>query len=101
MGTPRRWLRDGQEIAIENAPSHFGKVSYSIRSSIAAAAINAKVTLPLDKHPTKIVLRLRHPQALPIKSVSIQGKPWSNFDSKKEWIVLPTGVPAIEFTAHY
>jgi hypothetical protein len=101
MGTPRRWLRDGQEIAIEKAPSHFGEVSYSIRSSVAAAAINGKVTLPLDKHPTKIVLRLRHPQALPIKSVSIQGKPWSNFDSKKEWIVLPAGVPAIEFTAHY
>lgn len=101
MGTPRRWLRDGQEIAIENAPTYFGEVSYSIRSSVAAGTIGGKITLPRSKRLARAVVRLRHPQALPIQSVSIRGKSWSNFDPKKEWIVLPPGAQNIEFIARY
>ena len=30
--------------------------------------------------------RLRHPQAKPIKSVSVNGQNWLDFDAKQEWV---------------
>jgi hypothetical protein len=38
-----------------------------------------------------VVLRLRHPQAKPIKSVTLNGQDWREFNADKE-VVRVTGV---------
>ena len=40
------WLKDGMKVAVRNAPTRFGKVSYSITSAAAQGQIEAVVQLP-------------------------------------------------------
>jgi hypothetical protein len=44
--------------------------------------------MPGRNEPQSIVLRLRHPKSTPIKSVIVNGEPWSDFDATKEVIRL-------------
>ena len=86
--TPRAWLEQGKRIAIRNAPTWFGTVAYEIVSDVDNGKINASVELPSRPVPRLVHLRLRHPQAKPIKSVVVNGQPWSQFEAKKELVRL-------------
>ena len=87
-GTPRAWLKHGRKIAVKNAPTHFGTVGYEIVSDVDNGRIAATVVVPSRRWPKAILLRLRHPKAMPIKSVEVDGKPWKDFDPAKEIIRL-------------
>ncbi len=42
-----------------------------------------------SRHPPKsVLLRLRHPKALPMKSVTVNGEPWQDFDAAGEVVRL-------------
>ncbi|MBK7497198.1 MAG: hypothetical protein IPI28_18030 [Candidatus Omnitrophica bacterium] len=56
------WLDDGEKVAIKNAPTHFGTVSYTLTSSIRNGKIQAEIECPSRSRPEIINLRLRHPQ---------------------------------------
>jgi hypothetical protein len=86
--TPRAWLEQGKKISVKNAPSVFGTVAYEIVSDIDHGKITATVEMPSRGRPQAILLRLRHPQAAPIKSVTVDGKSWPNFKPDKETIDL-------------
>ena len=86
--TPRAWLAQGKKVSVKNAPSCFGTVAYEIVSDVDHAAIRATVELPSRTAPQAVLLRFRHPQAAPIKSVQLDGKPWPDLDRDKELIVL-------------
>jgi len=83
-GTARHWLEQGKKIAITNAITHFGVVSYEIISDIAHRKITAVVNMPSRNPPQGVYLSLRHPQSTPIKSVTVNGKSWNDFDASKE-----------------
>ena len=100
-GTPRRWLEEGQEVSVDKAATWFGPLSYRIHSSVSTGSITASVHFSPSVRPEKIFLRLRHPKALPMKSVEIAGKPWTDFDPAKEWIVLPPDTATLDLTAHF
>ncbi|MGD0089596.1 MAG: hypothetical protein ABSE73_06710 [Planctomycetota bacterium] len=89
--TPRAWLEQGKKIAVRNAPTHFGVVAYEIVSDVDHGKIAATIVLPARNPPKAVVLRLRHPRAAPIKSVTVNGQPWQEFDAGKETVRL-TGV---------
>lgn len=80
--TPRVWLEQGKRISVKNAPTHFGEISYEIISDVEHNRINTAVELPVRAMPATVLLRLRHPKALPIKSVSVNGKSWPDFDKE-------------------
>lgn len=100
-GTPRSWLDDGKQIAITNAPSYFGEVSYRIKSFAGQGRIEAAVSLPRRDPPGAIYLRLRHPQSATLKKVTLEGRDWKDFDSAKEWIKLPVRGGEIKVVALY
>jgi hypothetical protein len=100
-GTPRLWLKAESEIFVQNAPSYFGQVSYSIRSSPDARSITAEINPPTERSPSRIMLRLRHPDRASIKSVKLTGQPWTKFDTKNEWIELPDSKSTISLVAYY
>jgi hypothetical protein len=93
---PRYWLADGKQVSIERAASHFGPVSLKIESSAAKGEIKATVTPPERNRPQKIYVRLRHPEGKPVQSVSVNGRPYEQFDAKKEWVVLPGDVAGVQ-----
>ena len=58
---PEQWLRDGNSIVVENAPTTFGPVSYSIEYQNNAGSFSITLDADFRIDPKKIVIRLRHP----------------------------------------
>ncbi len=95
---PANWLTDGKRISVRGAPTRFGPVSYVIRSHVVAANatngvdggfVEATIDPPARRSPARIVLRLRHPEGRPIRSVTIDGHADTQFDPAGGLIVLP------------
>ena len=95
--TPRAWLEQGKEISVKNAPSYFGNVSFTVSSDVAHGRITARV-VPPKRMPVPIRLRVRHPQARPIRSVTVNGVQ-AAFSG--EWIDLPAGRRALDVQVTY
>lgn len=95
------WMKDGSTVAVERAPSSFGPVSYRIRSQVARGYIEAHVNPPGRATPGTIVLRLRHPAGKPIRSVTVNGAAWQDFDPSREIVRLPANRGALEVRATY
>ena len=95
--TPRAWLEQGKKIAVKNAPTYFGTLAYEIVSDVDNGKITATVEMPSRKPPKDVLLRLRHPKAAPIKSVTVNGKEWKEFDAARELVRLSnfTGKAAV------
>jgi hypothetical protein len=95
-GAPRRWFADGCVISMQQAPTHFGKVSFRVESRAGQGAIRAEVAVP--DRCRGIVLRLRHPMGAPMKSVLLNGQPHQRFDPARETIELepPAGPCRVE-----
>ena len=87
-GTPRAWLEQGKRISVTHSPTQFGTVAYEIRSDVANGKVFATVTMPTRNPPGEVLLRLRHPKAVAMTSVFVNGKPWKDFDSTKEIVKL-------------
>jgi hypothetical protein len=99
--TPRAWLEQGKKIAIKNAPTNFGTLAYEIVSDVDNGKINATVEMPTRKAPKEVVLRFRHPKAAPIKTVTVNGKPWTEYNKDKETITLKGLTGNVAVTAQY
>ena len=99
--TPRVWLEQGKTIAVKDAPTHFGAVAYEIVSDVDNGKINATVEMPSRKAPKTVLLRFRHPRSASIKSVTVNGKAWADFDKSKEAIRLEGLEGKLEVTALY
>lgn len=99
--TPREWLDQGQRIAVRNAPTWFGPVSYELTSDVDRGTIRAQLTLPSRNPPGEVRLRLRHPGSAPMRSVEVNGKAWSEFDSQGEYIRLSGLTGEVPVEARY
>ena len=84
QATPRRWLEDGKRIVVERAPTYYGPLTMGIASHAASGAIHASIEFSAHRRPGVLLVRLRHLHARPIKSVSVNGQPWLNFDARRE-----------------
>jgi hypothetical protein len=53
--------------------------------------------MPARKAPKEVILRFRHPKSAPIKTVTVNGKPWTEFNKNNETITLKglTGTVAV------
>jgi hypothetical protein len=90
-GTPRAWLEDGQTIAVTRAPTAWGRLSFSLRSHLQAGRVEAAVELPSAPPAARVKLRLRVPAGHRIRSVTVNGKPWEQFDAGEETVTVPLG----------
>jgi hypothetical protein len=99
--TPRVWLEQGKKISVHNAPTYFGTLAYEIVSDANNNKITATIEMPDRKLPDSVLLRFRHPMALPIKSVTVNGKKWTKFDRQKEAIELKGLEGKVSVIANY
>ncbi|HAK95343.1 MAG TPA: hypothetical protein DCM87_10150 [Planctomycetes bacterium] len=88
LAAPRRWLEDGKRIAVERAPTFYGPVSFSVESRAAAGEIAAAVDMPDAGRPRALIVRFRHPRNLAMRSVTVNGAAWEDFDPAKEWVMI-------------
>jgi hypothetical protein len=90
---PREWFRDGNEPYAEDVETGFGKVGVRYRPEVSAGKISATVTIADSRSAlgatqdapgaVKTLVRLRHPEKLPIKSVTVNGAGHAAFDADK------------------
>ncbi len=90
MATPRAWLADGKKIVVERAPTYFGDLSMTLESHAAAGHIDATVEMSPGERPRTLLVRLRHPDGRRIRSVTVNGRNWTDFDTAKEWVRIPS-----------
>ena len=98
---PNHWMQDGMVVSIRNAPTRFGPVSYRLASSIRKGYIEATINPATRAKPEKVVVRLRHPQGLPMRAVSVNGNSHSAFDVTRECITLEPSDTVITVRAGY
>lgn len=101
-GTPRTWLADGQKIAVSAAPTKWGLVGYEINSRLSSDRVDVVVQLPQTAFGAAVKVRLRTPEGKRLRSVSVNGKPWTDFDAASEVIGLPASVSGrVQVSANY
>jgi hypothetical protein len=94
-------MADGKRITVRNAPTHFGPVSYEIASHVAAGYIEATVDPPTRNAPGAIVIRLRHPEGKPMRKVTVNGQPHTDFDAAREIVRLKPATEHLVVRADY
>jgi hypothetical protein len=89
QATPRAWLSDGKRIELARVPTYFGELAMTIESRAGSGEIRADVQMPAARRPETLLVRLRHPEARPIRSVTVNGRPWQDFDASSERVRVP------------
>ncbi len=86
QATPRAWLKEGRSIRVDRAPTQFGPVTLTVDSHVASGRIQATVELAGPSPPAALLVRLRHPDRTPIRVVTVNDRPWEDFDPAQEWV---------------
>ena len=87
--TPRRWLEDGKQIQVRDAPTRFGPLSMTLSNTSGGKQLQATVEMPTRTRPSTLLVRFRHAQGNPIRSVTVNGQNWTDFDATKDWVRIP------------
>lgn len=95
------WMNDGMVVGVKQAPSDFGRVDYKITSRVKEGFIEAEVTPPTRNKPDSIVVRLRHPEEKKIKSVTVNGQEYKDFDADREIVTIKSWNDEIVVRANY
>eukprot|EP01043_Picozoa_sp_COSAG02_P108137 COSAG02_NODE_44160_length_368_cov_1.148699_1_plen_122_part_11 len=74
---PRVWLKSGKRVAVQDSPTRYGRISYSIEPQ-NNGSIHANITLPIEMKipPGGLKLRLRAPGQKKLSSATVGGTPW-------------------------
>ena len=72
-GAPRDWLEDGKVIRVDDAPTRWGRMGFTISSRIRTGTVAADVKLPA-RFGAVVNLRLRAPGGQRMKSVTVNGR---------------------------
>jgi len=88
MGTPRKWLKDGETITVEKIATYFGNISYKIFSRVSSGEIEAVLNPPKRNVPEEVIISFRHPEREPIRKVMINGVKHLDYDIDRETVRL-------------
>jgi len=73
-GIDRSWLASGREVGIENAPTHFGRLSYHFAIDPAKSKLTGEIDFPESKIPYRATLHCRLPENLKVVGVDKSSK---------------------------
>ncbi len=100
-GTPRRWLEPGRRIEVYGIETAFGKVAYEMRHGNRPDTVEANIVVPDRLRPQKVLLFVRSPFEKPIKSVTVNGEDWRQWDNEREAVALPVRPGPLQVTVSY
>ncbi|HVX79859.1 MAG TPA: hypothetical protein VHB23_00675 [Devosiaceae bacterium] len=88
---PRERLSHGATIAVRDAPTRYGKISFQLYSRIDEGEVEAKIELP-ERRSGRILLRLRTPLGRPLESATLAGDAGTRLPVEGECVELPVGL---------
>ena len=80
---PRAWFADGERIDLEGVRSYFGRIDARVRSHVGEGYIEATVTCDPERKPSRLAVRLPHPQGK--KPVRVTG---GRYDETTESVLI-------------
>lgn len=80
-GAPASWFEAGKKIAVKNAPTFFGRISFS--TDAFANFVQVRVEEPADFRAREMILRVPDPAGRALRRVLIDGQPWSEFQGNE------------------
>jgi len=101
-GLPRDWVGSGKEIKIQQAPTRWGRVDFTMQAALEKKTVTARVTLAKPASPAEIQVKFRLPSEFTLASVSVNGKPASFSGAHNDTVSVPTrGAKTFEIIAEY
>ena len=95
------WLKDGEVVSVQNAPTRFGRVSYKITSHVQNSYIDCVIEPPARNTPDVIVIRLRHPEGKRIRVVKVNNEEHTEYDPVRELIHVKSKAQSISVRVEY
>jgi hypothetical protein len=101
--SPRRWLEHGKAIQIEDMPTYFGGIDLLVQSQVLQQRIivDLKLQVVRPDRLKKVWLRVPHSRKQPMKQVTLNGRPWTNFHAESETIQLHPSPRRYDIVVHY
>jgi hypothetical protein len=90
-GLPREWVASGKVIRIAEAPTRFGRVSFSMKADPAAKKVNAKIDLGRAGGVKEVHVKLRLPSANAVQRVTVNGRAVQLSGASRDTVIFPTG----------
>ena len=69
LGTDRDWLGSGKPLGIDDACTHFGKISYQMKYEASSSEVTGEISLDENFAAKWLAIHIRLPKGLKIKSV--------------------------------
>ena len=90
-GLPREWVDSGKPISIEQAPTRWGRVSFSLVAKPKVRTVIGQVDLTGTSAPKQIHFKLRLPTQMHLQGVRVNGEPASLGGAHNDTVVISTG----------
>jgi hypothetical protein len=89
-GVPREWVVSGKEIRIEQAPTRWGKVGFSLVTKPSAKSLVGYVELSGARIPREVHFKLRLPAPTMLQNVTVNGQPTTLGGDHKDTLIIAT-----------
>ena len=90
-GVPREWVGSGKEIRIEQAPTRWGKVSFSLVAKSGSTSAVGHVEFAGARSPKQVHFKMRLPAGSVLRSVSVNGTPATVGGIHHDTVIIVTG----------
>ncbi len=98
---PRAWLARPEPIGLAGVHHRWGKTSVEYAPDGEKDAIKAKVSLVFKSKPPRTVVRFRHPDNRPIRSVTVNGREHRAFDAAHQDVDITGQEGDLEILARF
>lgn len=99
---PREWLASGKEIAIEQAPTRWGRMNFKMKADMTAKKVTANVVLARAGSPKELQVKFRLPKQNALQSAAVNGRPAKLGGAHNDVAIFPTGKhDRFEITAEF
>ncbi len=89
-GVPRDWVASGKQIQIQEAPTRWGRVTFSLITRPEDKVVVGQVELTGATSPKEVHFKLRLPTRMVLQHVIVNGKPASVGGIHGDTVVIPT-----------
>ena len=90
-GLPRAWVASGTPIRIEQAPTRWGRVNFSLAAKPAEKSVVAVVELAAAGSPAEIEVKIRLQKNTPLRHVTVNGSPAALTGAHGDTVAIATG----------
>ena len=90
-GLPRDWVASGKEIRIDQAPTRWDRINFSLKTRPELKTVVVRVELARAGEPKELHVKLRLPTRNQLQSVSVNGAAAKLDGSHQDTVVIETG----------